>query len=234
MDTETRFLHLPADEVRELLSRHTEQDLKLFRESWEELPADGYLPDGADYRRRRYGCFAGVDEMAERSDATFFQTSEVNSVSGGISRSFPPLTPDLTRPGSVLRTLVGRLADVLPGPFDRERGGVGVHQIRVTASRGGHGLPTPEGVHEDGHHYVAQVFMGRHGVVGGVSHIFDRERRPLLTATLTEPFEAIVIDDRRVFHSVEPIEPAPGFDRGGRDMLLIDFFPFDEESRIHV
>lgn len=191
MDSGIRFRHLPGAEVRALLTRHSEQDLKLFRESWGELPVDGYLPDGADYRRRRYGCFRGVDRMVEQSDATFYQTTEVNALNGGVDRSFPPLQPEFTRPDSVLRTLVGRLAHLLPGPFDRERGAVGVHQVRVTATRGEHGLPTPEGVHEDGHHCVAQVFMGRHGVVGGVAHL-----RPGAPAAAQHLFDRALRSDR--------------------------------------
>lgn len=234
MSAETRFRRVPAAQLLAALADHTEQELKLFRESWEDLPVDRYLPDVGDYRRRRYGRFAGVERMTEQSGATFCQTSEVNALNGGVPRDFPPLSAELTRPGGVLRSLVRELADLLPGPFDRDRGGVGVHQVRITAGRGGRGLPTPEGVHEDGHHFVAQVFLGRHGVAGGVSRIYDRERRPLLATTLTEPFEALVIDDRRVYHSVDPIEPAAGYDRGGRDMLLVDFFPLDDGSRAHV
>ncbi|MFF7749550.1 2OG-Fe dioxygenase family protein [Streptomyces sp. NPDC007971] len=221
------FLHIPAADLLQALASHTEEDLKVFREAWEDLPVDAYLKDGADYRRRRYGSFRGVDRLAPDTQGAFHQSVEVNALHGGVDRHFPPLAEEFASSG-VLRTLVSALADRLPGAFDRETGGVGIHQIRIVATRDAQGLPAPEGVHEDGHHFVAQVFMGRSGVQGGASQIYDREHRPLLRTTLTEPFETIVIDDRRVFHGVDAIEPADGHRFGIRDMLLVDFFPRDD------
>ncbi|MEU8028614.1 2OG-Fe dioxygenase family protein [Streptomyces sp. NPDC049099] len=218
------YLHVPAADTLRALAAHSDEELKSFRESWEDLPVDAYMKDGADYRRRRYGSFRGVDRMEPDAHGVFHQSVEVNALHGGVDRLFPPLAEEV-KASKVLRTLVAALADRLPGEFDRRRGGVGVHQIRITATRGTNGLPAPEGVHEDGHHFVAQVFMGRVGVQGGASQIYDREMRPLLRTTLTEPFETIIIDDRRVFHGVDAIEPADGHRTGVRDMLLVDFFP---------
>jgi hypothetical protein len=224
MTTAAPYLHISAADMLRALAGHSEEELKAFRETWEDLPVDAYLKDGADYRRRRYGAFRGVDRMEPDGPGAFHQSVEVNALHGGIDRHFPPLAEEFAT-SRVLRTLVAALADRLPGAFDRESGGVGVHQIRITATRDAEGLPAPEGVHEDGHHFVAQVFMGRTGVQGGTSQIYDREHRPLLRTTLTEPFETIVIDDRRVFHGVDAIEPADGHRTGVRDMLLVDFFP---------
>ncbi|KOU60806.1 hypothetical protein ADK57_29190 [Streptomyces sp. MMG1533] len=224
MTTAAPYLHIPAAETLGALAAHSEEELKSFRETWEDLPVDAYLKDGADFRRRRYGSFRGVDRMEPDAQGAFHQSVEVNAFVGGIDRHFPPLAEE-SASSAVLRTLVAALADRLPGEFDRENGGVGLHQIRITATRDAEGLPAPEGIHEDGHHFVAQVFMGRSGVQGGTSQIYDREHRPLLRTTLTEPFETIIIDDRRVFHGVDAIEPADGYRSGVRDMLLVDFFP---------
>lgn len=68
--------------------------------------------------------------------------------------------------GGVLHTLIRFFAERVPGDLDPATTGVGVHQIRITATRDAKGLPAPEGVHEDGHHYVAQVLMRRTDVQG--------------------------------------------------------------------
>lgn len=83
----------------------------------------------------------------------------------------------------------------------------------------------PEGIHEDGHHFVAQVLINREGVTGGESELYDRDRTPIYWTTLLEPYEAIVIDDRRVFHGVSAVRSEAGVRTGVRDMMLIDFFP---------
>ncbi|MFG2228633.1 2OG-Fe dioxygenase family protein [Streptomyces sp. NPDC048723] len=212
-------------DLKQVLNVHSAGQIKLFLESWEGLPVDAYMKDGADYRRRRHGSFrfSGGDLVQEPPRA-FHQSAEVNSLHGGVDRHFPPLADDVAAEG-VLHTLIRFFAARLPGDFDPATSGVGVHQIRITATRDAKGLPAPEGVHEDGHHYVAQVLMRRVDVEGGESQLYDRDRRSIYSTTLLQPFESIVIDDRRVFHGVSAIEPADGVRQGVRDMLLIDYFP---------
>ncbi|MGL6234637.1 MAG: 2OG-Fe dioxygenase family protein [Segniliparus sp.] len=219
--------HVSAEETLGALAMCPQSEVDQFLSSWHDLPVDPYLKNGATYRRRRYGAFRGVERMELQLHRPFLQSTQVNKLHGGEQRLFAPITSDVASSG-VLKTLALHYAKRLPGDFDWENGGIGVHQIRITTSRGMEGLPAPEGVHEDGHQYVAQVFIGRSGVAGGVSWLYDRSRRPLLRATLTSPFEAILIDDKQVFHGVDPIEPAEGHETGLRDMLLIDYFESDD------
>ncbi|MFJ8387839.1 2OG-Fe dioxygenase family protein [Streptomyces sp. NPDC094438] len=93
------------------------------------------------------------------------------------------------------------------------------------ASRDAEGLPAPEGIHEDSHHFVAQVLMRRENVEGGVFRLYDRAKAPLYGTLLTEPFETVIIDDRRVFHGVSAVEVSRDMPVGVRDMMLVDFFP---------
>ncbi|MGW7329622.1 2OG-Fe dioxygenase family protein [Streptomyces sp. NPDC054840] len=212
-------------DLKEALNNHSADQIKLFLESWEDLPVDAYMKDGADYRRRRHGSFRFADgDLVAEPPRAFHQSAQVNSLHGGVDRHFPPLVAEVAA-GGVLHTLIRFFAERLPGDFDPATSGVGVHQIRITATRDAKGLPAPEGVHEDGHHYVAQVLMRRADVEGGESQLYDRDRRPIYSTTLLQPFESIVIDDRRVFHGVSAIEPADGVRQGVRDMLLIDYFP---------
>ncbi len=157
---------------------------------------------------------------------------------GGVDRVFAPLR-DSVADGAVLRALVRTLWDHLPGP----RAGVdtcGVHQIRITATADTEGHPAPEGVHRDGHHFVAQVLIRRENVAGGESCLYHPGERPgerpvpVHRASLTAPLETIVLDDRRVLHGVSPIRPTPGAARGVRDMLLVDFFGETDPAAHHT
>ncbi|EFL17358.1 predicted protein [Streptomyces sp. C] len=229
-DINPPYRYFSDEELGQALDVHTASEIKLFLESWEEMPVDAYMKDGADYRRRRHGLFHfSGGELVQDPPRAFHQSAEVNSLHGGVDRHFPPLADDVAA-GGVLHTLIRFFAERVPGDLDPATTGVGVHQIRITATRDAKGLPAPEGVHEDGHHYVAQVLMRRTDVEGGESQLYDRDRRPLHSTTLLRRFESIVIDDRRVFHGVSAIEPASGVRQGVRDMLLIDYFPLPADG----
>ena len=45
----------------------------------------------------------------------------------------------------------------------------------------------------------------KHGVLSGVTEIFDPEGQSLGAVTLTNPLDVIFFDDRRVLHGVTPI-----------------------------
>ncbi|RLU87532.1 hypothetical protein CTZ27_23200 [Streptomyces griseocarneus] len=197
-------------------------EVAAFRASWDDLPPDTHLDADRPYRFRRYGSFRVHGRRLERlPHAAFFQH--------GTGRLFAPLTGSVAE-GAVLRALVLALRERLPGPGE----GIdtcGVHQIRVTATADTEGHPAPEGVHRDGHAYVAQVLIHRQDVRGAESRLHAPGdgvadgARVLHRTTLSAPLETIILDDRRVLHDVSPLRPAPGAARGSRDMLLVDFFP---------
>ncbi|MEV8016104.1 2OG-Fe dioxygenase family protein [Streptomyces sp. NPDC086554] len=219
------YVHLPAAEILESLAEHTETEIKQLRGSWDGLQVDRYMKDGASYRQRRYSEFHLTDAGLVRAPhGTFRQSLEVNPLHGGVAREFDPIEQEVAD-SPLLETVVRTLLERLPGRFDISTGAVGIHQIRIIASHDAEGLPAPEGVHEDGHHFVAQVLMRRENVEGGVSRLYDRERAPLFRTLLTEPFETVIIDDRRVFHGVSAVEVAGDMPVGVRDMMLVDFFP---------
>ncbi|MFD8978441.1 2OG-Fe dioxygenase family protein [Streptomyces sp. NPDC059564] len=219
------YVHLPAEHVLGSLGEHVEAEVKLLRESWNDMPVDGYLKGGADYRRRRYSEFRLTDTGLVRAPhGAFHQSLDVNPLHGGVAREFAPMEDEVAA-SPVLSTLVRGLLEQLPGTFDTANGIIGVHQIRITATRDAAGLPAPEGIHEDGHHFVAQVLIRRENVEGGRSQLFDRNREPIFSTLLTEPFETVIIDDRRVFHGVSAIEPGSDLPFAVRDMMLVDFFP---------
>ncbi|MEU3723385.1 2OG-Fe dioxygenase family protein [Streptomyces sp. NPDC031705] len=219
------YVHITAAELLGSLAGHTEAEVKLLRESWNGMPVDAYLHDGADYRRRRYSEFRLTATGLERAPhGAFHQSVDVNPLHGGVAREFEPIEDEIAD-SPLLATLVRALVARLPGTFDATRAAIGIHQIRITATRGAAGQPAPEGIHEDGHHFVAQVLIRRDNVEGGRSQLYDRNREAIFSTLLTEPFETVIIDDRRVFHGVSAIEPGPDHPFAVRDMLLVDVFP---------
>ncbi|MFD4543750.1 2OG-Fe dioxygenase family protein [Streptomyces bauhiniae] len=219
------FLHSSPALLVEALADCPPHAIKEFIGSWEDLPVDAYLKGGASYRQRRYGRFRLANQQLVPAGPTVFeQSAEVNALFGGVERHFEPIVGAVAS-SAVLRNIVLTFLDNLPGEIDLATAGIGVHQIRVIAGRDESSMPAPEGVHEDGHDFVAQVLINREGVVGGESQLYDRDKQPIFRTTLLEPFESIVIADRRVFHGVSAITPAEDAHRGVRDMMLIDFFP---------
>lgn len=201
----------------------TEREVEDFVGSWNALPQDPYLvASGSGSRRRRYGRCAVLKERIEvLPPAPFVQSNDVNPIFGGIERRFAELDPAFGS-SPVLDSLIRLLCECIPPPPDPTAElNLGIHQIRVQASASAVGLPTPEGIHQDGHRYVAQVFVVRNAVEGGMSTFYE-DGVPVYQTCLTQQFECLLVDDRRMHHGVTAIRPA-GAESGFRDMLLLDF-----------
>lgn len=199
----------------------TDWDIDAVLASYASLPVDQYLPAGATYRRRRFGRFlyaADGSRLAVLPHLAFEQSAEVNSVAGGFKRYFETLDPavrDACALDLLLRGLIGRLPPLWP------LWRVYVHQIRVV-SEGLPVAPAPEGIHCDGHDFIAIVALARHNISGGRNSVYDRDRQLLLETTLNERFDLLLLDDRRTLHGVSPVQ-SPSGQSGYRDMLIIDF-----------
>ena len=197
-------------------------DGNTFFSSFGDLPFDAYYPkEIGGLRRRRFGSFAVCDEGNEITPlphSPFFQSLELNPVAGGIQREFFPLDASV-RNSSLLRGLLRFLVMQIGKSLVNWK--VNVHQIRSEATVEP-SLPAPEGIHRDGHDYVAIVGVNRSGIVGGENSVFDEGKRLILETTLLEPFDLILIDDRRTYHSVSPIR-SRSQQIGYRDILILDF-----------
>jgi hypothetical protein len=105
-----------------------------------------------------------------------------------------------------------------------KRGGepwfVEAHPFRITTDDG-IGRPTPEGAHRDGVDLVAVMLVGRDGVKGGETRVFDADGPNGVRFTLTEPWSALLLDDARVIHESTPIQPIDPTRVGHRDTLVI-------------
>ncbi|MGH6793970.1 MAG: 2OG-Fe dioxygenase family protein, partial [Methylocella sp.] len=117
-----------------------------------------------------------------------------------------------------------RLFDALTPAPDRPRSWhVELHQLRIEARAGQTGEPTPEGLHRDGVDWVLVVLVNRQNVESGVTSIYGLDHRHLGDFTLTDPLDAVFLQDDRVFHGVTAIDALEPNRAAHRDVAVITF-----------
>ena len=192
---------------------------------WATLPPDEFLKDGGRYRRRRHACFV-VQEGNVRSvpHRAHWQPLEYNALHGGMERWFAPMeTATVALPvwSQLLRGLAAVCDAVfaqLPAVRQPQPWFVEAHQFRIDTTDG-IGRPTPEGAHRDGVDLVAVFLVGREGVKGGETRVFEATGPGGQRFTLTQPWSLLLLDDARMIHETTPIQPTgPG---GVRDTLVV-------------
>lgn len=178
---------------------------------WNDLPPDIYLKDGGRYRSRRHSCY--VQHVASgRLEAVphraHWQPTTYNALHGGMERWFEPVDPGLAAQPAweALIHEIGALFTKVRAP-SQGRWYIEAHPFRIDTSDGV-GRPTPEGAHRDGVDFVAVVFVGRGGVKGGETRVFEADGSLGVRFTLTEPWTALLLDDLQVVHESTPILPA--------------------------
>jgi hypothetical protein len=194
------------------------QDLQALESSWNDLPPDQHLKDGGRYRRRRHASFE-VTEQASRQvpHRAHWQPVSYNALHGGMQRWFDPVDAEVVQQGawSALLQWLARVASAAQGP---QTWYTETHQFRIDTTDG-IGRPTPEGAHRDGVNWVAVFLIGRHGIKGGETRVFDVDSPEGQRFTLSEPWSLLLMDDTRVIHETTPIQPEQ--DGGWRDTLVI-------------
>jgi hypothetical protein len=201
-----------------------------LRASFADLPVDTYLPDGASYRFRRFGRFSydtATGNLLSLPDRPFLQAVDFNRLNGGVARRFAPLSTAVRHNETLYQLVRFHATELRRACPDIALWKVYVHQIRIAAWGDGNGRPTPEGVHQDGHYFVAQVLIARENVTGAESRIFTPKNELITRTTLTNPLDTLLVNDRAVFHEVTELHCQARDKLGYRDMLLIDFNPYD-------
>lgn len=200
-------------------------DWTAFAESWGHLELDAYMADGGRYRRRRHGVFAATaaGSLTRRPHQAHYQSLDYNPIHGGVERWFEPIDevlaagPSLTTILEFGRSTFGGLAPLVTDWH------VEVHQFRIEARSAEIGRPTPEGLHKDGVDYVLVLLVNRQNIASGVTRIHGDGGALLGQFTLTSPFDAAIVDDRRVAHGVTPVESIDPAQPAYRDVLVVTF-----------
>ena len=220
------FAFVHGDAMRGLLSSFgTLTDWESFAASWNALELDTYMADGGRYRRRRHAVFGARPGSAieRQPHQPHYQSLEYNPVHGGIARWFEPIAPESAR-AATLQTVLAfcrQLFEALAGRARPWR--IEVHQFRIEARGGEAGRPTPEGLHRDGVDYVLVLLMNRRNIASGSTSIHALDGRLLGQFTLTDPFDAALVDDCRVAHGVTHVQAIDASEPAYRDVLVVTF-----------
>lgn len=221
------FACVRAPEMRAALEAAGLRGWDAFAQSWDDLGVDMYMADGGRYRRRRFACFRATPEgITRKAHQPHYQSRDYNPLNGGIERWFEPVTeaigrhPALRAILATCRTLFDRLT---PAALRPPAWHVEIHQFRIEAVSGQEGRPTPEGMHRDGVDWVLVLLVSRINIASGETSIGDAAERPLGSFTLTDPLDAAVTDDNRVYHGVTPVTPLDPARPAHRDVLVVTF-----------
>lgn len=189
--------------------------------SWADLPRDTWLRDGGRYRSRRHASFVlNGDGVVRQAHRAHYQPESYNALHGGLERWFEPFSDAVATAAPFLALIAGfgRAASALKGA---RTWFVEAHQFRIDTADG-IGRPTPEGAHRDGVDLVVVMVVGRHGIKGGETRVFQADGPLGVRFTLDQPFSALVLDDDRVIHESTPIQSASDA-AGIRDSLVITY-----------
>lgn len=197
-------------------------ELNQLVESWNDLPPDNYLKDGGRYRRRRHSCFTvNGEELQQVPHRAHWQPVEYNALHGGMERWFEPMEPAVTTTPTwkkLMLALAGVTSRFRGQPAGAATWYVEAHQFRIDTTDG-IGRPTPEGAHRDGVDMVAVFMIGRTGIKGGETRVFEADGPNGQRFTMADPWSLLLLDDARVVHESTPIQP---LDAGGhRDTLVV-------------
>ncbi len=220
------FAHVRAPKMRALLDEHGgTADWDAFAASWDDLGLDTYMADGGRYRKRRHAAFAmmpGSDAIRRKPHQPHYQSRDYNTLNGGVERWFQPVLPRVGA-GATMSAILRACRELFDALTKVPVWHIEVHQFRIEARPGEAGRPTPEGMHRDGVDQVLVLLVRRENVRSGETSIHDLAGHKLGSFTLTEPLDAALVDDNRVFHGVTPVEPVDPARPAYRDVLVVTF-----------
>jgi hypothetical protein len=228
---EAGFAFVRGGAMRDILAPFGSwSDWHRFAESWSDLGVDTYMADGGRYRRRRHAVYrAGVTGALDRGPhQPHFQALDYNPLNGGIARWFEPIAPDVAD-GPTMRMILAFCREFFGSLAPATRAWrAEVHQFRIEALPEEPGQPTPEGLHRDGVDYVLVLLVQRRNIASGTTTIHGGDGQQLGDFTLAEPFDAALLDDRRVRHGVTPVRALDPAAAAHRDVLVVTFVACDE------
>lgn len=229
------FAFVDGAAMRAMLGEAGLADWEGFARSWEDLGPDRFMADGGTYRKRRYACLkAGTNGLDLKPPQPHYQTLSNNPLNGGVERVFAPVEAHIAlHPANraAIETCRRIFEDAKPAAGKPLSWHVEMHQFRIEARPDVMGQPTPEGLHRDGVDWALVLMIRRVNVEGGVTTIADAARRPLAAASLSEPLDASLVDDRRVFHGVSSVTPLDPSRPAWRDVLVLTFRAEPGEGR---
>ena len=217
------YCFVDGGSMRAWLATHGSlDDWEAFADSWNRLGPDDYLAARGRQRRRRYGVWSWRDGgLVREAHQPHYQALAYNALQGDIERWFEPITEAAGSSGAMQAVLDFAIAFFGPLVGDATHWHLEVHQFRIEAAPDAPGEPTPEGVHRDGVDYVLVLMVDRHNIASGTTTIHAPDGTTLGSFTLTQPLDAALVDDARVYHGVTPVLPLDATQAAHRDVLVV-------------
>ena len=220
----TLLVDTKSDSSWNALLDSNHDNLISFHSSWNNLPADEFLSDGGHYRFRRYSVFnwqMTSNKLELLPHEPHFQSTYRNNMNGGINRDYEPFEK-ITLDNPVLSSIIQFVTQHIS--FKKQKQWrIQAHQFRIVANDTEAGLPTPEGIHRDGADFILIMLLNRHNIRGGVNHIYDDSKRLVFGGILENLGDAVIIDDRKVWHGVSEVYPDDESQKSYRDVLVLTF-----------
>lgn len=222
------YTFIPATKF--CLNTSLKESFDRFRGEYATLPEDRHLNAGEGERFRRYARLS-IDpvtfEVGVFPHSRFFQAKEFDELYGDIHRQFAPATQSILE-NRFLRHLIQ--ADFRQFPLTSqektELWEVSVHIIKIAATPQSEiGRPAPEGIHQDGYHFGGVHLMDRENLTGAQSRVYDLEKNQIDSGYLLNPLDSMLMNDRRIFHGVQPFCAADPQQVAYRDILILLFQP---------
>lgn len=201
-------------------------DLPFIKKSFEDLLPDFSMPSKFGNRKRRFGAFRlsqKTGEFCATEQHEYIRKRSLNRLAASRRREISSLHENV-RDALLIRALVSVLAAEIDDPC--REWSINVHQFRVDACESLSHV-SPEGMHQDGHDYVAILALGRRNVIGGMNQIASKCGNLLFRQVMLNDFDCILVDDRKVFHGVTPILPK-FLGEASLDTLVINFDRADD------
>ena len=142
-------------------------------------------------------------------------------MNGGIYRDFEPFET-VTLQNPVLDKIINWCAHTI-STHQTVSWRVQAHQFRIQANNKEAGKPTPEGIHRDGADFILIMLLERNNIKGGVSLIYDEDKKLQFGAVLEALGDSVILDDRKVWHGVSEIYALDDTKPGYRDVLVLTF-----------
>ena len=175
----THYALVPSHEFS--FSPDLNESGEFFRRDWAHLEPDPYMADGGSYRLRRYGLYqlsATTGQLAHIPGAPFYQSIEINPLNGGEQRHFAALGANTVENPFLRELILFDFAQLTSNKHIEDDWLIGVHQIRIIATPGVPGNPTPEGTHRDDENYTSQHMISRHNIGGGINYFYGNCPEP--------------------------------------------------------
>lgn len=204
-----------------VLSKFSDQ----LYQSFGEMRDDDYLKTSFNFRKRCYSTGKIIDNIFSwnKESSGFLQDKTINNYVGGISRNYNPIASNI-KDDVYQKVILSAYSQLPPADYD-----VGVHQIRIIANTDNQGIPTPEGIHQDGFDYVTVTCVNVNNMSGGISVLLDaQDYTKVEFEGILYPGMQIVFSDKTFAHytsNITPIVPGEAF----RDVIVTTFLTINNK-----